>query len=258
METSDNNQIVEQAQEAVTQEATEPVGVNDGASEDTTPQEEYDVIRYNKEEVRIPVTERQMYLQKGYNYDKVQQQLEQTKQQAAYIERIARMQGFDNPQDFIQAFEQMEQERRIQEEASKIGLDTEVFKEYLEPMRQELDTLKQEREQLQQAEAQRRMDAEIQRLKGEYPDFEAVQDKVFDIAIQKGYDLEDAYILATYADKAKQIEQQTLAKVANRDQKQVLSSMDKPGNMQFDPNNLTSAQLKEISERVQRGERITF
>lgn len=258
MENNDNYQIVEQVESPVTQEVTESVGASDVTQADTTPQEEYDIIRYNKEEVKIPASERQTYLQKGYNYDKVQQQLEQTKQQAAYVERIARMQGFDNPSEFLQAFEEMEAQRKAEEEASKIGMDTEAFRQFLEPMKNELEQLKQEREKLQQAESQRQFDAELQRLKGVYPDFEQVQDKVFEIAVNKGYDLEDAYILATYADKAKQIEQQTLAKVASRDQRQVLSSVDAPGDNLFDVNNLTPEQLKDISARVQRGERITF
>jgi predicted nucleic acid-binding protein len=259
MDTQDNNQIVETQEEAIADVSEEVMNVQDeSSSEDTTPQEEFDIIKYNKEEVKIPASERQTYLQKGYNYDKVQQQLEQAKQQAAYLDRIAKRQGFENPQDFITAFEEMENQRRIEEEAQRLGMDAEVFKEYLEPMRSELERLKQEREEIQKAESERQLDAEILRLKSVHPDFEQVQDKVFDIAINKGYELEDAYILATYQDKAKQIEQQTLAKVANRDQRQVLSSIDKPGQQIFDVNNLTSAQLKEISQRVQRGERITF
>jgi len=261
METNDIYQNVTEQETSQEVSAEEVTNVGEGEGEpiaDTTPQEDYDIIRYNKEEVKIPVSERQTYLQKGYNYDKVQQQLEQAKQQAAYLDRIAKRQGFENPQDFITAFEEMENQRRMEEEAQRLGMDAEVFKEYLEPMRSELERLKQEREEIQKAESERQLDAEILRLKSVYPDFEQVQDKVFDIAINKGYELEDAYVLATYQDKAKQIEQQTLAKVANRDQKQVLSSIDKPGQQIFDVNNLTSAQLKEISQRVQRGERITF
>ena len=254
----DNNQFVEQEASPVTEEVAGDVGGNDEASADTTLQEAFDVIRYNKEEIKIPVSERQTYLQKGYNYDKVQQQLEQAKQQAAYLERIAKRQGFENPSDFISAFEEMEKQRKMEEEAEKLGVDTEVFKQYMEPMRSELEQLKHERESFQKAESERQLEAEILRLKSVYPDFENVQDKVFDIAIQKGYELEDAYILSTYQDKAKQIEQQTLAKIAGRDQKQVLSSIDKPGEQIFDVNNLTSAQIKDISQRVQRGERITL
>lgn len=225
---------------------------------DTTPQEEFDIIKYNKEEVRIPVSERQTYLQKGYNYDKVQKQLEETKQQAAYIERIAKMQGFDNPQDFLRAVDEMEQQRRIETEAEKIGVDTETFKAYLEPMRKELEELRVEREKLRATEMQRQVDAEIMRLKQEHPDFEKVQDKVFDMAIEKGYALEDAYLLLTYRDKVKRAEQDTLAKVASRDQKQVLSSVDKASGINVDPSQMTSEQIREISQRVQRGERISF
>lgn len=224
----------------------------------TTPAEEFDVIKYNKEEVRIPVSERQNYLQKGYNYDKVQSQLEEAKQQAQYLERIAKMQGYENPADFIKAVEEMEQQRRYEEDARKLGVDEQVIREHLDPMRRELETLKEEREQLRQAEISRQVDAEVMELKAKYPDFEQVMEQVFDLAIEKGYALEDAYILSTYQDKAKKIEQETLAKVADRDSRQVLSSIDKPGNFTFDPTNLSSEQIKEISRRVQNGERITF
>lgn len=256
-ENNDIYQSVESSEQEV-QETSETVEYGDETVVDTTPQEEFDIIKYNKEEIKIPVSERQTYLQKGYNYDKVQSQLEQTKRQAEYVERIARIQGYENPQDFISAFEEMENQRRIEQEAEKIGVDTEVFKEYLEPMRQELDTLKKERERFEQMEGERQIEQQIIELKSKYPDFDKYQDQIFDIAIRKGYELEDAYILASYEEKAKQIEQQTLAKVAGRNQKQVLSSIDKPGEQLFDINHLTSEQIKEISARVQRGERITF
>ena len=251
----ENNDIYQNVEQT---ESSEEVELGDESTAETTPQEEYDIIKYNKEEIKIPASERQTYLQKGYNYDKVQNQLEEARKQAEYVERIAKVQGYQNPQEFISAFEQMERERKIQEEAERMGVDTEVFRDYLEPMRQELDTLKKEREKFEQMEAERRIEQEIIELKQKYPDFDQFQDKIFDIAIQKGYELEDAYILASYQDKAKQIEQQTLAKVASRDQKQVLSSIDKPGEQLFDVNHLTSEQIKDISARVQRGERITF
>jgi hypothetical protein len=260
MENNDIYQNVESSEpvESTSEEVSYENVENEVTESDTTPQEEYDIIRYNKEEVKIPVSERQTYLQKGYNYDKVYSQLEQTKQQSTYLERIAKMQGFETTDDFLKAVDEMEEQRRYEQDAERLGVDTQVIREHLEPMRRELDALKAEREALQKVDIERQVDAEVQRLKSEYPDFEQVQERVFDLAIEKGYSLEDAYILATYKDKAKQVEQETLAKVANRDQKQVLSSIDKPGNMLFDVNNLTSEQLQDISTRVQRGERITF
>lgn len=260
METNDIYQNVESSEpiEQVSEEVSTEMVESEVTEADTTPQEEFDIIRYNKEDVKIPASERQTYLQKGYNYDKVYSQLEQTKQQNAYLERIAKMQGFDTTDDFLKAVDEMEQQRRFEEDAERLGVDTQVIREHLEPMRRELDALKQERESLQKADMERQIEAEVQRLKSEYPDFEQVQERVFDLAVQKGYELEDAYILATYKDKAKQVEQETLAKVANRDQKQVYSSIDKPGNLSFDVNNLTAEQLADISQRVQRGERIIF
>jgi hypothetical protein len=52
---------------------------------------EFDEITYNKEKVKIPVTERQTYLQKGYNYDKVKADADNAK---ATLKKIAELEGF--------------------------------------------------------------------------------------------------------------------------------------------------------------------
>ena len=58
---------------------------------------EFDEIVYNKEKVKIPVTERQTYLQKGYNYDKVKEKAD--KAQATLL-KIAKLEGFDSIEDY--------------------------------------------------------------------------------------------------------------------------------------------------------------
>lgn len=76
--------MANQSQEEFVEELTELEDVNLEENEEESeekpegnqtpeeePKEEFDVIKYNKQEVKIPVSERQSYLQKGYHYDSV-------------------------------------------------------------------------------------------------------------------------------------------------------------------------------------------
>jgi hypothetical protein len=86
--------------------------------------EEFDEIVYNKETVKIPKSERQTYLQKGMNYDKVQgkaQTLEAT------IQRAAKAQGFNSVDEYLAAVEKAEkeaEEQRYQENPLEAVRDT--------------------------------------------------------------------------------------------------------------------------------------
>jgi len=225
-----------------------------------TPAIEYDEIKYNGEAVRIPVNERQTYLQKGYNYDKVQSQLEETKKQAAYLERVAKYNGFNDTSQWMQAFEQAEQQKLIEAEADRLGVDEAVIREHLSPLRNQLTQYEQQLKTIQQQEALRQVEAEVASLTAKYPDFEQYRDKVFDMALQRGYKLEDAYVLASHHDKlesiAKQKEQEVLANVTRRDNNQLLPSNDGPANPNISIADASFEDIQKISERVQRGERI--
>jgi hypothetical protein len=59
---------------------------------------EFDEILYNKERVKIPVAERQTYLQKGYNYDKVKQTADTAN---AALHRAAKVEGFDTVDEYL-------------------------------------------------------------------------------------------------------------------------------------------------------------
>lgn len=59
---------------------------------------EFDEILYNKERVKIPVSERSTYLQKGYNYDKVQAKADSA---TAALLRAAKLEGFDTTDAYI-------------------------------------------------------------------------------------------------------------------------------------------------------------
>lgn len=248
-----------QAEEVVeSQEA--PIEVS--SEEPVTTQEEFDEITYNKETVKIPVAERKNYLQKGYNYDKVQAKASELEGQVKYLEKRARQEGFDDVQSYLKAIDEFEQQQQIQAEASKYGVPEDFIRAELQPLKSELEQLRQEREKYQQNDVVRQIDSEIATLSQKYDDFAGMKDEVMDFAIERGYKLEDAYRLMTYESKMEQAalkkEQETLARVTGRDAKQVLPSKDSPNNVQFDPANMTFDEIAAVSRRVQNGERITF
>lgn len=246
--------------EEVTQVEEAPIEVS--SEEPVTTQEEFDEITYNKETVKIPVTERKNYLQKGYNYDKVQAKASELEGQVKYLEKRARQEGFDDVQAYLKAIDEYEQQQQIQAEASKYGVPEDFIRAELQPLKSELEQLRQEREKYQQNDVVRQIDSEIATLSQKYDDFAGMKDEVMDFAIERGYKLEDAYRLMTYESKIEQAalkkEQETLARVTGRDAKQVLPSKDSPNNVQFDPANMTFDEIAAVSRRVQNGERITF
>ncbi|WP_057766699.1 hypothetical protein [Cytobacillus praedii] len=229
---------------------------------DTTQEEEYDVIKYNKEDVKIPVTQRQEYLQKGYNYDKVKQRADELEKSATYLDRVAKISGYQNTDELFQAIEQAEEQERIQRESQKFGVDESVYRQHFEPVNNELQQMRTELENLQKEKRHNEIDAEVKGLRSKYEDFTQYEEQVFQTAIQKGYSLEDAYKLVTYEDRiqnvARQKEQEVLAQVTGRDEKQIISTNDKPGNTTFNPESMSLKDIEALSERVQRGERITF
>ena len=109
---------------------------------DTTQEEEYDVIKYNKEDVKIPVTQRQEYLQKGYNYDKVKQRADELEKSATYLDRVAKISGYQNTDELFQAIEQAEEQERIQRESQKFGVDESVYRKHFEPVNNELQQMR--------------------------------------------------------------------------------------------------------------------
>lgn len=224
---------------------------------DSTPTIDYDVIRYNKQEVKIPISERQTYLQKGYNYDKLQSQYQEAQKQAQYIERLATMQGFANTGDFLSAIEQYEQDQRIQEEATKLGVDDHVIRDHLYPLKNELEQIKRQNEELRQYEIRRQVEADIAAMKEKYTDFGQYEDAIFDLA-SRGLDLEQAYRLASYENMSKRVEQEVLARIRQRDERQVLPSADRGIMQKINPQNMSLEDIESISARVARGERISF
>lgn len=193
---------------------------------------------------------------------KLEKDYEPLKGVQSTLERIAKAAGFDSHDAYLQALDEHVSAQAATREAQRLGVDPATYDQYFKPVNQELAQTKAELQKLQQAEAERQVRADIDALKAKYPDFDTYRDKTFDLAIQRGYSLEDAYIITSHADKlaavSKETEQSVLANLANRESRQILPGNDKPGDTTLDVSKMSVKDLEAISRRVQNGERITL
>ena len=231
--------------------------------ETSPPEEEYDLIKYNKEEVQIPASKRQEYLQKGYFYEqKAQAELEALKQQNGYLDKLAQLSGYQTQDELFAAIQEMEEQQKIQQEAKQMGVDEESYRQYIAPVNQKMQDMERQLQEFQRKETQRQVEAEVEGLRNKYEDFAEQEQQVFDFAIQNNVSLENAYKLMNFEARVNQVaqqkEQEVLARVTGRDERQVLSSKDQGHTPQFDPANMSLEDIQALSARVQRGERITF
>lgn len=181
----------------------------EGGQQNPNVSEQFDIIKYNKEETQIPIEKRQDYLQMGYHYEqKVKGELESLQSENAYIDKMMKIGGFADRQEFFEALQEQERQAQIEAEAGRIGVTPEAYQQFLAPVNEEISTLKGQLEQYQQQEAIRNVDAEVLGLTSKYSDFKDHEAAVFDLAIQKGYNLEDSYILVTHAAKVEAAKQE--------------------------------------------------
>lgn len=177
-------------------------------------------VRYNKEERVIPHEEAPTWIQKGLNYDKLQERSTQLEQQAKSLERVAKAYGFPDVDSYMTALDEYERQQEIEQEARRLGVEPDVvarFREELNPLKDKLSQYEQQMQSVREQEATLKVEREVTDLKAKYPDFDQYKDRAFDLAINSGYRLEDAYKLASYEDKmantAKQTESETIRKL---------------------------------------------
>lgn len=258
MEFENDNHIVDESVETQdeTVEQTEEV---EEQSPDTIQDDDFFEVKYNKENIRIKRDEAPSYIQKGLNYDKVQQRATEYEQR---LQEIAQLTGYQSVEELFQAAEEARKQEEIQKQAEQFGVDREFYEEKLHPFNQKLSSLEQELQSYKQREIQSQVQREVDDLRAKYEDFSQYESQVFDMAINNGYKLEDAYKLVSYEDRlnniGKQKEQEVLARVTGRGEKQVLAGNEQPSNITFDPSNMSLKEIEELSQRVNRGERITF
>jgi len=183
---------------------TDPQQVETNEPPVATQEEEFDIIKHNKAEVKLPISERQTYLQKGYNYDKVKQRADELEKSVSYLDRVAKISGYQNTDELFQAIEQAEEQERVQQEAKQLGMDEEAYRQYVAPVNERLSTAEKRLEEMQKASLQREIDVELNELKKD-ENFPKYERDMWEIAIQHKMPLAEAYEFASLRGLKEQI-----------------------------------------------------
>lgn len=131
---------------------------------------EFDEIVYNKEKIKIPVADRQTYLQKGYNYDKVKTAADSAN---ATLQRIAQAEGYKTIDEYLTELGYREKAKlaeKIEEAAGDPEKIDEIVKNHPEVVK-----TKEERRKLdyEKAKDELRKDRFFKELETEFDDLMA-------------------------------------------------------------------------------------
>lgn len=215
--------------------------------------EEFDEIDYNKEVVKIPVSERKAYLQKGYNYDKVltkkqelEQQLDSNKDAIDYMNSFIKEQGFDSFKEYKQALEleNIKKETGLDEaKAMELMMGREALA-YKEQVQQKEQTAKQQEEALQQT---------IAEFQKNFPDakIESLPEEVLEM-YSNNVDLSIAYELYQLRQGKTKIEQETLKKLKHNESASVGSASSGASETGKNYGNMSESDFKKLQAEVLR------
>lgn len=168
-------------------------------------------VKYNKEERVIGLDEAPTWIQKGLNYDKLQEKVGTYENHSKQLERAAKYHGFSTVDSYLEALDQSEQDQQIREEADRLGVDEAVIREFrnqIQPLEQKVNKLSESEEKYNQLVQELEIQKQLTDIRGKYPDFDQYSEKIVEYH-GKGYDLEDAYILASHHEKLNKIAKET-------------------------------------------------
>ena len=229
-----------------------PIEQTEQTEQFSSPQESnYFTVKYNKEERQVSYDEAPDYIQKGMNYDKVQQRASEYEQ---HLNRVAQFSGYQNHEEFLQALEDAEKQQ-VRQRYEEAGIDPDLFNDFLANH----PDMKYAREMRAKEEEQRRIGSEIDQLRAQFPDLQPgdLTDELFAIKEQRGVPLLHAYLELNYSRLAQLKEQEAIQKL----QQNTLST---PGSLgagaehKTGYSNLSDADKKALRERVLRGENVQF
>lgn len=212
-------EATEETTEVTEVETTEEIPSEEVETEETEQTEEeteeYDEILYNKEPIKIPKSQRQEYLQKGYNYDKVHGKLSEYEKK---IQHISKLTGMEVDQ-VIENLENQKLEQEAQEYAIQNGLTEEQAKEKLQDNKKTRELEKK----LNMIEYRSQIDKQKEPLKDKayYKELEPEIDKLVDESIESGdpVNVEAAYryLIGTNIEKLQEKTQKsTIANIQDR------------------------------------------
>lgn len=257
METANHsgNEIIEQ--EVITESIeTSTEGVESQSQE----QPKGIKVKYNKEERFVPEDEVSSWVQKGLNYDKVSEKAQQAERYQQMLDRTAKINGFDDHEAYAAALDEYEMNQRIQEEAERLNVSEDAIREHIQPLRQELDELKGRDKLRAEEDMVRTVEAKLNSMESDtasYPDFAKYKNDVINLAAEKGYSLDDAYIIASHHDRLNnartQAQQETIRNLQqNADSSTGSLGADSPEHS-GGYSSMSSSERKAFRERVKSG-----
>lgn len=174
------------------------------------------------------------------------------------LEKVAKLAGFEDPGEYLSALEAHAKQQHDAAEAQRLQVDPETYRQYFAPLKEDLNQSKQQLAQLQQSELQRTVKAEFDRLRSAHPDFESVQDKVLDLASERGYPLEEAYKLIVFDERVNAAKQAGQQEAIQKLQANAAASPGAVGgdapDQSFDFTKLSKDERQKYYERAKRGE----
>ena len=203
--------------------------------------------------IKAEVARREAQLKKQY-----EEQIKAAETYQRNLDRAARYHGFENHDAYMKALDQAERQREIEREAERLGVDPSVIKEYIEPVKSQLTEMQKKVQEYEQAERVRQVEAEIARLSAANPDFKQREEQVFTLAMERGYTLEDAYIILTHNERIERARQEAQQEAIRKLDQNATTS---PGALGADSPEeksgyaaMTPSERRAFRDRVKRGQ----
>lgn len=180
-----------------TEESTETV-------EDTKPTETVTEtpkvkLKYNHEEKEFSLDEVVPLAQKGMNYDKLQERLKslETDPRLSFVEELAKQQGYDDVNQYINAAREWQEQQRLNELVQK-NIPEDLAKEIIENRKDREQRKESERKAQEEAQKQKQysglLDA-FEMVNGKkWSEGDVIPDSVFVNATEKGISLRESYL----------------------------------------------------------------
>ncbi|MFC8561405.1 hypothetical protein [Peribacillus frigoritolerans] len=209
-------------------------------------------VKYNKEEIEVPYEQAPDYIQKGMNYDKVQQRADEYQQN---LDRVARLSGYKDHNELLGAMEELEREQERQK-YEQAGINPDKFNELVS----ELPEIQEFRKMQQQQKENQKLQSEANELFAEFPDLapEQIPQEAWQLKENRGLSLLDAYLRTTYKQLGQQKEQEAIQKLQ---QNQISSpgSLGAGGEHQTPSvSQMSKAEFEDLIQKVKRGEKTDF
>lgn len=234
-------------------------------------------LKYNGEEKEVDEEEARTLAQKGMNYDKVQQKL-QEQQQA--LDEVAQLQGFKDHAELLAQLPRLREKQQkqrenehdelrqaLRNEALDAGLDPDKLEQYIDnhPIMQESKRILESQQQLTIKSQQDQTLSRWNELYSMLPEGAEKPDLYFspegtlmfnsptvptwynsDIQskIERGYDPVDAFQIANMGNMTAQAKKQAEQRTIKEQQLGVRAQVEKSGAVDADPNDLLPAQVQ--------------